>query len=91
MVLNLDLNCPPHDEDSSMNVNTTLELGLPCAQMRTSYEPDDDDVIICSPRSFADVRIPTTFHFNTFVKSQRASCLLIHNFIIGCQQFQKES
>ncbi|CAA2956253.1 E3 ubiquitin- ligase RNF4-like [Olea europaea subsp. europaea] len=54
MVLNLDLNCPPHDEDSSMNINTTLELGLPCAQMRTSYEPDDDDVIICSPRSFAD-------------------------------------
>ncbi|KAL2486862.1 RING/U-box superfamily protein [Abeliophyllum distichum] len=59
MVLNLDLNYPPHDEDSfgidnSMNVDTTLELGLPYEQVRTSYEPDDDEVIICSPRSFAE-------------------------------------
>ncbi|CAI9762192.1 unnamed protein product [Fraxinus pennsylvanica] len=59
MVLNLDLNCPPQDEDSlginnSLNVDTTLKLGLPCVQVRTSYEPDDDEVIICSPRSFAE-------------------------------------
>ncbi|CAI9786912.1 unnamed protein product [Fraxinus pennsylvanica] len=54
MALNLDLNCPPQDEDSSMNVDTTLGLGLPYAQVRTSYEPDDDDVIILSPRSYAE-------------------------------------
>ncbi|CAA2935325.1 E3 ubiquitin- ligase RNF4-like [Olea europaea subsp. europaea] len=59
MVLNFDLNFPPHDEDSlginnSLNVDTTLKLGLPCVQVRTSFEPDDDDVILCSPRSFAE-------------------------------------
>lgn len=66
MVLNFDLNFPPHDEDSlginnSLNVDTTLKLGLPCVQVRTSYEADDDDVILCSPRSFAEVKISTIF------------------------------
>ncbi|CAH9102048.1 unnamed protein product [Cuscuta europaea] len=62
MVLDLDLNAPPRVEDLSVmdtasDVNTNLELGLPQVQVMANIDAgDDDDVLICSPRSFAEAK-----------------------------------
>lgn len=60
MVLDIDLNGPPRVEDllvidDAIGVNTHLELGLPQLQVTANSDSIDDEVVICSPRSFAEV------------------------------------
>lgn len=61
MVLDLDLNGPPRVEDllvmdNGIHVNTNLELGLPRLQVMANSDAPDDDVVICSPRSFVEAK-----------------------------------
>lgn len=70
MVLDLDLNDPPRVEDllvidDAIGVNTNLELGLPQLQVTANSNSIDDEVVICSPRSFAEAcnLILKTFFF----------------------------
>uniref|UniRef100_A0A5B7BW46 RING-type domain-containing protein n=1 Tax=Davidia involucrata TaxID=16924 RepID=A0A5B7BW46_DAVIN len=64
MVLDLDLNVAPPVEDILMGDSVTIGLNLMQAgehgpshiQARTDLEPVDDEVVICSPRSFAEAR-----------------------------------
>nr|GMD85331.1 E3 ubiquitin-protein ligase BRE1-like [Ipomoea batatas] len=61
MVLDVDLNGPPRVEDllvidDAIGVNTHLELGLPQLQVTANSDSIDDEVVICSPRSFAEAR-----------------------------------
>ncbi|XP_019174787.1 PREDICTED: E3 ubiquitin-protein ligase BRE1-like [Ipomoea nil] len=61
MVLDIDLNGPPRVDDllvrdDAIGVNTHLELGLPQLQVTANSDSIDDEVVICSPRSFAEAR-----------------------------------
>ncbi|PSS34825.1 E3 ubiquitin-protein like [Actinidia chinensis var. chinensis] len=66
MVLDLDLNDPPAPAESIITVDDAVDLslsiGLPWEsgllqiQTTTGLEAVDDDVVICSPRSFAEAR-----------------------------------
>ncbi|CAH9083409.1 unnamed protein product [Cuscuta epithymum] len=45
--------------DTATDVNTNLELGLPQVQVMANIDvvdDDDDDVLICSPRRFAEAK-----------------------------------
>ncbi|XP_052206589.1 E3 ubiquitin-protein ligase complex slx8-rfp subunit slx8-like isoform X2 [Diospyros lotus] len=66
MVLNIDLNNPPLPADGmvpggdpvdlSLSIGLPRESGLLPIRTTTSFESVDDEVIICSPRSFAEAR-----------------------------------
>jgi hypothetical protein len=58
MVLDLDLNVPPPVENVFLmsNLDEALDLGLSLRPPTVEMQQDDDEVIICSPRSFAEAR-----------------------------------
>ncbi|GMP78019.1 hypothetical protein CsSME_00034108 [Camellia sinensis var. sinensis] len=62
MVLDLDLNNLPSPLDNVPPIDLSLSLALPWdarlsqIQTTTELESDDDEVVICSPRSFAENR-----------------------------------
>ncbi|KAI8005099.1 E3 ubiquitin-protein ligase RNF4 [Camellia lanceoleosa] len=62
MVLDLDLNNLPSPVDNVPPIDLSLSLALPWdtglsqIQTTTELESDDDEVVICSPRSFAEAK-----------------------------------
>lgn len=70
MVLDVDLNDPPPVENVFLMSNPISagtnwlqvpDLGLSLAQATIDVEHADDEVVICSPRSFAEVCIVFIF------------------------------